>query len=115
MTTSSSLLAACLVTMLIAWGPEPAAAQDHSRVKNPAVPGEQAPPATPGQNNFGGPIPAPGGGGQRPAVRPPRQEVKVGTVSLDEISMSDPFIYPDEKSHTYYLIGTAGVSTRART
>jgi hypothetical protein len=77
-------------------------------VKYPAAPGEQAPPADPGQRNFGGPIPAPGPGGQRPTVRPPRPEVKLGTVSLDEISMSDPFIYADEKSRTYYLTGTGG-------
>ena len=102
MKTSSSLLAACLVTMLVAWSSEPAAAQDHTRVKNPAVPGEQAPPANPGQNNFGGTIGARGAGGQRAAMPQPRPEPKIGTVSLDEISMSDPFIYPDEKSRTYY-------------
>ena len=108
MKTSSSLLSVCLVAMLVACSPEPAAAQTHTRVKNPAVPGEQAPAADPGQKNFGGPIPAPGPGGQRPPVRPPRPEVKFGTVSLDELSMSDPFVYPDEKSHTYYLIGSGG-------
>jgi hypothetical protein len=44
--------------MPVAWeGAEPAAVQDHTRVKNPAVPGEQAPPATPGQNSFGEPQP----------------------------------------------------------
>jgi hypothetical protein len=58
--TSSSLPAACLVaTMLVSFS-GPAAAQTHARVKNPAVPGEQAPPADPGQNNFGGPITRPG-------------------------------------------------------
>jgi hypothetical protein len=36
----------------------------------------------------------------------PEQEIR--TVSLDEISMSDPYIYPDEKSRTYYLTGTGG-------
>ena len=108
MKLSSGLLAASLVTMLVAWSSGAAAAQDHTRVKTPAVPGEQAPPASPGQNNFGGPIPAPGRGGQRPPIRPPRQEPALGTVSLDQISMSDPFIYPDEQSHTYYLTGTGG-------
>jgi hypothetical protein len=39
---------------------------------------------------------------------PRRPEPTFGTVSLDEISMSDPFIYPDEKSRTYYLTGTGG-------
>ena len=47
--------------MLVAWGgAEPAAAQDHTRVKNPAVRGEQSPPAAPGQNNFGGADPGAG-------------------------------------------------------
>ena len=93
---------------LVACSPEPAAAQAHTRVKTPAVRGEQAPPADPGQRNFGGPIPTPGPGGQQPPVRPPRPEVKFGTVPLDQLSMSDPFIYPDEKSRTYYLIGSGG-------
>jgi para-nitrobenzyl esterase len=87
-------------------GSQPAAALDHTRVKNPAVRGEQAPPATPGQNNFGGPITGPGG--QRPPAPPRPPEPKLGTVSLDEISMSDPFVYADEKSRTYYLIGSGG-------
>jgi hypothetical protein len=38
----------------------------------------------------------------------PRPEPKIETVSLDDISMSDPYIYPDERSHTYYLTGTGG-------
>jgi len=95
--------------MLVALGGmELAAAQEHTRVKTPAVPGEQAPPAAPGQNNFGGPILAPGAGGQKPPVRASRPEPQIGTVLLDDMLMSDPFIYPDEKSRTYYLTGTGG-------
>ena len=70
------------------------------------VPGIQAPPADPGQRNFGGP--PPGSGGQGQAMRQPRPEPKIQTVSLDSISMSDPCIYPDKESHTYYLTGTGG-------
>jgi len=70
------------------------------------VPGIQAPPADPGQRNFGGP--PPGFGGQGQTMRPRRPESKIQTVSLDSISMSDPYIYADEKSHTYYLTGTGG-------
>ena len=82
---------------------------DHSTNSDKSVvPGEQAPPADPGQRNFGGPRPATGTGVQAPAPRPPRPDPTIQTVSMDDLSMSDPFIYPDEKSHTYYLTGTGG-------
>ena len=81
------------------------------------VPGEQAPPADPGQRNFGGPAPgarrgafgtnAPGVGA-RIGVPGPRGAGAGQEVSLDQISMSDPYVFPDEKSHTYYLTGTGG-------
>ena len=96
MRTSISLPAACVAAMMLVSFSEPAAAQTHARVKNPAVPGEQAPPADPGQNNFGGPITRPGPG-QRPPAPPRRPEPKFGTVSLGEISMSDPFVYPTRR------------------
>ena len=85
----------------------------------PNVPrGEQAPPANPGQRNFGGMIP-PAGATARPrpqgqAQRPPmnmnmqRPAPQVRTVSLKELSMSDPFIYPDPETKTYWLTGTGG-------
>jgi hypothetical protein len=72
------------------------------------VPGEQAPPADPGQRNFGGPRPAAGTGAPRPAPRPQRREPVISTVSFDDLSMSDPFIYPHEETKTYYLTGTGG-------
>ena len=68
--------------------------------KKKVVPGEQAPPANPGQRNFGGMRP-PTGGEQRPPTPRPRPEPEVRTISLDDMSMSDPFIYPDEKTKTY--------------
>jgi len=105
--TLDCLSAACAAAMMLVSSSEPAAAQTHARVKNPAAPGEQAPPADPGQNNFGGPITRPGPG-QRPPAPPRRPEPKFGTVSLGEISMSDPFVYPDQKTRTYYLIGSGG-------
>ena len=88
--------------------------------------GEQAPPANPGQRNFGGMIPSgnrpraqrPQGQGQgqgqaaqRPAMQMPpmqRPAPQVRTVSLKELSMSDPFIYPDPETKTYWLTGTGG-------
>ena len=83
--------------------------QEVAAVKSKIVPGIQAPPANPGQRNFGGFISSTGTNGQQtPPARPRRPEPKIQTVSLDDISMSDPYIYPDEKTHTYYLTGTGG-------
>ena len=89
--------------------------------------GEQAPPANPGQRNFGGMMPMggtanrqrsqrPQGQGQgqaaqRPAMQMPamqRPAQQVRTVSLKELSMSDPFIYPDPETKTYWLTSTGG-------
>jgi hypothetical protein len=103
-----SFIAACIALIMVLCISKQATAQTQTKVKKQIVPGEQAPPADPGQKNFGGPRPAVGAGGQRPAIRQPRPEPKIQTVSLYEISMSDPYIYPDEKSHTYYLTGTGG-------
>ena len=86
--------------------------------------GEQAPPANPGQRNFGGMMPIGGANRQRTqrpqgqgqtAQRPPMQmpsmqrpAQQVRTVSLKELSMSDPFIYPDPETKTYWLTSTGG-------
>ena len=118
----------------------PAAAQQdfkHEKIVN--VPrGEQAPPANPGQRNFGGMIRTPqaGQGGQtrRPQGAPagqgapamgmggfggfgggmgafgggqrPAQQTRVQ--KLEDMSMSDPFIYPDPETKTYWLTSTGG-------
>ena len=37
-----------------------------------------------------------------------------GPVALGDLSMSDPFILPDEASKTYYLTGAGGGCIRAR-
>ena len=61
--------------------------------------------------------PRPQGQGQGQAQRPPmnmqrpagqRPAPQVRTVSLKELSMSDPFIYPDPDTKTYWLTGTGG-------
>ena len=82
--------------------------QPQSSAKGKIVPGEQAPLANPGQRNFGGMQPSVGVPGQPRPPRPPRPEPKIRTVSLDSISMSDPYIYTDLKMHMYYLTGTGG-------
>lgn len=74
--------------------------------------GEQAPPANPGQRNFGGMISQTGQANrqraQRPAQTAQRPAQQVRTVSLKELSMSDPFIYPDPDTKTYWLTSTGG-------
>lgn len=77
---------------------------DYKSTPPKVVRGEQAPRANVGQRNFGGSILP---GGQRPP-RLPRPEQEIKTVTLDEISMSDPFIFPDKTTQTYYLTGTGG-------
>jgi hypothetical protein len=104
----------------------------------PIAPGEQAPRADPGQRNFGGMAPGagmgmgggarrggmPGGtmpargggpGGTMPArgggpggAMPGRGAAGGGAVTLEAMSMSDPFVFVDEKSKTYYLTGSGG-------
>jgi hypothetical protein len=83
--------------------------QSQTNAKKQIVPGEQAPPADPGQRNFGGFIPPVGQKvKQPPMMRKTRPEPEISTVSLDEISISDPFIFPDDNTGTYYLTGTGG-------
>lgn len=73
------------------------------------IPGEQAPLADPGQRNFGGFQPSVGQQGKQPQMKMrPRPEPEIRTVAFDEISMSDPYIYPDRNTGTYYLTGTGG-------
>ena len=85
-----------------------AQSQPQKEVQKKILPGEQAPRADPGQRNFGGVIPAAGTPGQQVPPRQPRPEPQVRTVALDSISMSDPFIFADSKTRTYYLTGTGG-------
>ena len=65
------------------------------------LPGEQAPPANPGQRNFGGFQTQNRNRnrdttGMAAMMRARMAEMnRVRTLSFDELSMSDPFIYPD--------------------
>lgn len=74
-------------------------------------PGEQAPPAPPGSKNFGVPLT----GGQNSAVqRPERPSASVldprdiTTFTFDELTMSDPYILPDDATKTYYITSSGG-------
>lgn len=100
-----------LTAMLTACGSKQTTSnQVQSQEKEQLVPGEQAPPAEAGARGFGMPQ---SGGQNRPAGQtPPRassnvpQEAK--TISLDDLSMSDPFIMADESTHMYYLTSSGG-------
>lgn len=70
--------------------------------KKQIVPGIQAPPAKPGLRNSGATRPATGTNGQVSMMRRQRSEPIICKVGLNSIPMSDPYIYPDERTHTYY-------------
>ena len=73
-------------------------------------PGEQAPPATPGQRNFGGMISANVDTSGRAAMMRARMAEmnRIRTVPFEELSMSDPYILADEATKTYYLTSSGG-------
>lgn len=75
------------------------------------LPGEQAPLADPGQKNFGGMIPSGpiDTAARNAAMRARMAEMnKIRTVHFNDLSMSDPFIYPDPETKTYYLTSSGG-------
>lgn len=71
-------------------------------------PVEQAPPADLGQNNFGGTHTndTTGRAARLKAMR--EAQNKLRTIPFSELSMSDPFIYPDPETQTYYLTSSGG-------
>ena len=80
-------------------------------------PGEQAPLADPGQKNFGGMATgAPRdttGMAARMKARMAEMN-KIRTVHFNDLSMSDPFIYPDPVTKTYYLTSSGGRQYRSK-
>ncbi len=117
---SHKLIKYAALTVIAAMGAGSVLAQqDFTNEKIINVPrGEQAPSANPGQRNFGGMMPAmrpPQGGqtAQRPPMqRPPmnmqRPAPQVRVQNIKDLSMSDPFIYPDPETKTYWLTSTGG-------
>jgi len=99
-----------LFAMLIACNSkEKPAAQEV--VKKELVPGEQAPRAPVGARGFG--MPQPSSGDSRPVERRRASasvldEREIGTMTLDELTMSDPFILPDPNTRTYYMTSSGG-------
>ena len=95
-----ALLASCTTT------PSSDAPVKPERVK--IAPVEQAPPADLGQNNFGGTHTndTTGRAARLKAMR--EAQNKLRTIPFSELSMSDPFIYPDPETQTYYLTSSGG-------
>jgi hypothetical protein len=79
-------------------------------------PGEQAPLADPGQKNFGGSAVANRDTtGMAERMRRMREEQnRIRTVHFNDLSMSDPFIYPDPVTKTYYLTSSGGRQYRSK-
>ncbi len=72
------------------------------------APVEQAPPADLGQNNFGGTHSndTTGRAARLKAMREAMNQLR--TIPFSELQMSDPFIYPDPETQTYYLTSSGG-------
>lgn len=83
--------------------------QDSGVVK----PGEQAPPANPGQNNFGGGMPA-DTTGLAARMKAFMREPEIRTVHFNDLAMSDPYIYAEPSSKTYYLTSSGGRMYRSK-
>ena len=74
------------------------------------LPGEQAPPMDAGQNNFGGSAADRGDTtGRAERLRQRAAEMnRIRTVHFNDLTMSDPYIYPDPETKTYYLTSSGG-------
>ena len=80
-------------------------------------PGEQAPLADPGQKNFGGMAtgaPRDTTGMAERMRRMREEQNRIRTVHFNDLSMSDPFIYPDPETKTYYLTSSGGRQYRSK-
>lgn len=84
--------------------------QEETTAHEVVLPGEQAPPMDAGQNNFGGSAADRGDTTGRAARLKARMEEmnKIRTVHFNDLTMSDPYIYPDPETKTYYLTSSGG-------
>lgn len=89
--------------------------QQNCPAPRPVVPGtELAPRADLGQKGFGMPRTDSTG---KPIERPQRPRnitPEVRTVHLNDLSMSDPYIYADEATQTYYLTSSGGMMYKSK-
>jgi beta-xylosidase len=83
-----------------------------TEAKKPLVPTVTIP-APPGSKGFGMPQPAKPGETTSPPIRPKVsasviEQREIVTTTLDELSMSDPYILADDATKTYYLTSSGG-------
>ncbi|MBQ9173924.1 MAG: family 43 glycosylhydrolase [Bacteroidales bacterium] len=109
---SLTLLASLPLMLFSCVGNKPVPTQE----RVPIQPVEQAPPADVGQNNFGGPavMPADTTGMAERMRRMREEQNRIRTVHFDDLSMSDPFIYADQDTGTYYMTGSGGRQWRSK-
>ena len=101
--------AAIAASMLLACNQKAPVVEEST--KKVIQPVEQAPPADPGQNNFGGTHSndTTGRAARMRAMRAAQQnQNQIRTVHFNDLSMSDPYIYPDQETKTYYLTSSGG-------
>lgn len=84
--------------------------QEETSAHEVVLPGEQAPPMDAGQNNFGGSATDRGDTtGRAERLRQRAAEMnRIRTVHFNDLTMSDPYIYPDPETETYYLTSSGG-------
>lgn len=84
--------------------------QEETTAHEVILPGEQAPPMDAGQNNFGGSAADRGDTtGRAERLRQRAAEMnRIRTVHFNDLTMSDPYIYPDPETKTYYLTSSGG-------
>ena len=106
---TAALAAGTLALASCGNNPDSATAQQTAGHKT-VLPGEQAPPMDPGQNNFGGSAADRGDTtGRAERLRQRAAEMnRIRTVHFNDLSMSDPYIYPDPETKTYYLTSSGG-------
>ena len=106
---TAALAAGTLALASCGNNPDSATAQQTAGHKT-VLPGEQAPPMDPGQNNFGGSAADRGDTtGRAERLRQRAAEMnRIRTVHFNDLTMSDPYIYPDPETKTYYLTSSGG-------
>lgn len=104
MTTVAAFGLATLASCTQGNGEAPQAKPERAKID----PVEQAPPADAGQNNFGG-THSNDTTGRSARLKAMREAMnRLRTIPFDSLQMSDPFIYPDPETQTYYLTSSGG-------